>query len=269
MEVEKTCVVCGAVKPLEEFPQYKHRGSVLRRRACRACRLAKKRENYTPEQLHRAKRIEEQRELLKTDRRRCKRCGEIKDISEYRMVKNFPSGTCRSCEAAEMRERNDRSRTPEQRQRVELIRENRELKRYDVRRCKTCGEIKALGDFDRLTDDVYRWDCKACGKYTYGVVFMDTEIGFGAYRKCPSCGRFRAPYSFGEHEHCLGCRRSNHVEKKVTHETCKVCGETLPLISFKMFYDSEGNVQHSFVCDECAARKPRLSMASIRYGAKV
>jgi hypothetical protein len=257
MEYRK-CEICGEEKPITEFRKYSGKGYTGRgyhKRSCRTCAIKREREDYTPEQIERAKRLDENREFAKVGLHRCLCCGQIKSLSEFAKVKGYPHSRCRKCSAEDRKAKNYAKKSPELKARMDRILKNRDLAKHGLKECAKCGKVKPFADYPKSTAGVHYSECKECHPRTYnsayGYAYMETEVGFGSYHKCPSCGKFRLPGSFNGHAECAGCRRRKEP-KEITEETCKACGRTLPIANFEMFIDGDGLVQHRFVCKECS-----------------
>lgn len=95
--------------------------------------------------------------------KKCNKCGEIKDLSEFCKNKNNKDGLntwCRSCVRENQRKYNETNR------RREIDYDNLD---FAEKKCSKCSEIKSLDEFykSKLTKDGFDYYCKACGKIEY------------------------------------------------------------------------------------------------------
>lgn len=98
----------------------------------------------------------------------CRRCYTRKPLAEFCKSSRLSDGLqtwCKPCVAQRKRELRSPKRTPEQREGLARILENRGLLRFGLKRCTTCKEIKLLSEFPSGRRNGYsgkRGRCSEC-----------------------------------------------------------------------------------------------------------
>jgi len=216
----RKCIKCGEIKKLEEFKIYKDDRNFMD--ICRKCYF---KTHLKAEELYNSyirlsnicgieftpkNRYIELKELKKDNKCRCFRCGEIKDLSEFRKGRDV----CEECLGEYMRNyRMERSPNPTS---LKRRRELKELMKLGKRRCIECGKVKKLEEFKKYQRQEYSWydsRCDWCRTSSERKEAQQKELIAKGVFRCNKCGKIRKLDEFFKHKR----------EKFGFEKICKYC----------------------------------------------
>lgn len=273
----KVCTKCGEWKPLTEFWRDKAAKDGFCH-TCKDCVTAYSRWRKSPD----FKPVREKRAPLKGSKR-CSKCGEIKQLSEFSWDKNTKDGLCTSCKAcvcAYAKYRLSPDFVP-----FDPINRAKD----GMKRCIVCGVVKEVSCFyaDKKRKDGLQTCCKECGKERKRVrdeqkreEFKTRHLEFEGTKICTICGEEKSVIEFsfsvrgknGLRSSCKSCESIKARKKDqnrivvVDPFLTKLCAECGELKSVSAYYINKRCKDGlASICKECVKKRSRILRASHNY----
>lgn len=190
-----SCIACGSEKEAHLFAHLWGKGS---RGRCKSC--SGRSETLSKEVLET---IAENRALRSSGRKRCQKCRTIKSLDSFHRRRGQRAPRCKACVGV---------RSGWATERLERVRENRELESKGQRRCSGCLQVKPIQGFSPDGRGVRKRACRPCHSLDMRKVSRDyrKSLRYEAIRRyggrCECCSESRQEFLAIDHPNGGGCR---------------------------------------------------------------
>jgi len=209
--------------------------------------------------------------------KRCTRCHEIKELTEFYGDRSRPDGLgtkCKKCEyeCQNLRRQRLQSRTPDK------------MPQIESKRCSKCGQLKPAADFysSKGSSDGYSCHCRLCVQkqkqsyYRRLAARRKSEMPRIETKRCPRCAEVKPVSEFykgvgkvgGYATHCKDCASVGAAEYRnrvadrefediqaTGKKTCCMCNRRLPVEQFNYARSNhDGLASH---CRDCGKEYKR------------
>lgn len=153
----KICIKCGTKKPLSDF--YFNKKRELYNKTCRVCEYSLRKQREQSKDF--AEKKKENQELSRNNKKRCKICLQIKDLSEFYFRKEQQQyrTECKSCMLSKQKEIRD-IKSIERKRLKEIEKANKPIPNSKV--CSKCNIEKTIDEFRTNKHGYIFTVCKEC-----------------------------------------------------------------------------------------------------------
>lgn len=153
----RICIKCGTEKPLSDF--YFNKKRELYNKTCRACEYSLRKQRAQSKDFEEKKK--ENQELLRSNKKKCKTCLQIKDLSEFyfRKEQQRYRTECKSCMLSKQKEIRD-IKSIERKSLKEIEKANKPIPNSKV--CSKCNIEKPINEFRTNKQGYIFTVCKEC-----------------------------------------------------------------------------------------------------------